>query len=292
MKNIIKIVLAIAIFLGTCLVVPTISTDMGNMHYTLNNPQIASNNNDSTLIHKTSPQKNEIINLPVVNIPILMYHDVAPWTKFMTKLSKSLMVQPDEFNAQMDYLEKNNYTTITLKELNLVWEGKMVMPKNPIVLTFDDGDAGVYQYAYPILKKHNFKFVVFLITKFLRFNTNFYMKRSQVKEILNSGLCEAGSHTCDHINLQRASKDFAYYEISQSKKDIEKYLSFDATSFAYPGGRFSDEAIKDLKKNGYNIAVTTIYGFANENQNHLLLKRIRIDGREPISTFIAKLKGY
>jgi len=93
-----------------------------------------------------------------------MFHNVALLPQNASELTKSLTVDPNLFESMMDYLYKNGFTPITLKELKDVWAGTTPMPKKPIVLTFDDGNKGVYQYAFQILKKYNFRFVIFLIT--------------------------------------------------------------------------------------------------------------------------------
>jgi peptidoglycan/xylan/chitin deacetylase (PgdA/CDA1 family) len=222
-------------------------------------------------------------------IPILMFHNVAPLTQHASSLSKSLTIKPELFSEMMDYLAKNNFTPITLKELNDIWQSKTAMPKKPIVLTFDDGDYGVYKYAYPVLREKNFHFVVFLITRYLNKHTSFYMNKNDVLEMLDSRLCEVGSHTRDHVNLKKCYSSTMFYEISTSTSDIKKSLHYVPTSFCYPFGGFTNASIKVLEKYGYNMATTGIPGFASKNQNHLLLKRIRIDGRDPLSEFVHKV---
>lgn len=223
------------------------------------------------------------------DIPILMFHNVAPWRFYDSQLSKSLTVEPKLFREMMDYLYKHNFTPITLKELNEIWQGKGTMPQKPIVLTFDDGDYGVYKYAYPVLKERKFHFVVFLITRYINVKTRFYLKKSQILEMLNSGLCEIGSHTRDHVNLKKCSLPTLYYEISASTSDIKNLLHYTPTSFCYPFGGYTPISIEVLKKYGYNMGTTENYGFANKSQNHLLLRRIRIDGRDSLSEFIRKV---
>jgi peptidoglycan/xylan/chitin deacetylase (PgdA/CDA1 family) len=235
---------------------------------------------------------NQDYEIHIVKVPILMYHDVAPWPAFSTNLTRSLTVQPEEFDKEMDYLYMNGYTPITLKELNLIWQRQEVMPPKPIVLTFDDGDYGVYKYAYPVLEKYKFKSILFLITKYVKYHTHFYMQRYEIEEMMKSGLFEIGSHTVDHVNLARISPEKALFELQQSKEDIKNYLNYDATSFCYPSGGFDSQVLEYVQECGYTMATTELPGTANQNQDHLLLRRIRIDGRENISIFIAKIKRY
>jgi len=224
------------------------------------------------------------------DIPILMYHNVSSWDLSFSDDNKSLTVKPEDFSTQMDYLYKNGFTPITLKELNLIWQEKMSMPPKPIVLTFDDGDYGVYKYAYPVLKKYNFHFVVFLLTRWIPIHTNFYMGKKEILEMLDSELVEIGAHTRNHVNLKKASPIKTLYEVCTSKRDIKELLNYDTTSFCFPFGGYDKFAIATLKIDGYTMATITTYGFANGSQGPYLLKRIKTDGREGLQSFISKLK--
>ncbi|BAL80266.1 polysaccharide deacetylase family protein [Caldisericum exile] len=222
-------------------------------------------------------------------VPILMFHNVAPIPPNASELKKSLTVDPKLFESMMEYLKKNGFTPITLKELNKIWAGKMPMPLKPIVLTFDDGDKGVYEYAYPILKKYNFHFVIFLITKYTGMHTHFYMSKTEVKEMHDSGLCEIGTHTRDHVNLKKTPLITKIYEIKTCTNDVKRLFNYTPTSFCYPFGGFDRESVELLKANGYTMATTVIPGVANSKDNPLLLPRIRIDGRENLKAFIMKV---
>ncbi|MGC9100634.1 MAG: polysaccharide deacetylase family protein [Caldisericum sp.] len=238
--------------------------------------------------HKITRTK-KYLEQGVSYVPILMFHNVSPVPQNASELTKSLTIDPKLFESMMDYLHKNGFTPITLKELNEIWEGNLPYPKKPIVLTFDDGDKGVYKYAYPILKKYNFHFVIFLITKYTGMHTNSYMSKDEVKEMLNSGLCEVGTHTRDHVNLKRSPILTKIYEIKACTNDVKRLLNYTPTSFCYPFGGFDRDSKEILKAYGYTMAATEIPGLANLKDDPLLLPRIRIDGRENLQAFINKV---
>ena len=80
-----------------------------------------------------------------------MYHSIS------YEKGNILRVSKENFRKQMKYLKDNNYTTLTLDELyNYMKTGKIV-PKKPIVITFDDGYKDNYTNAYPILKEFRIK---------------------------------------------------------------------------------------------------------------------------------------
>jgi len=81
----------------------------------------------------------------------------------------------------------------------------------------------------------------------------------EVKEMSESGI-DFGAHTVTHPILTRIPLDQAKFEISQSKKDIEKRLNKPVDTFCYPNGTSSDfnkNIIDLLKAIGFTCAVTT-----------------------------------
>ncbi|MBR4383359.1 MAG: polysaccharide deacetylase family protein, partial [Selenomonadaceae bacterium] len=81
--------------------------------------------------------------------PILEYHQVTD-----EKLDPDFEVYnvpPEEFSAQLDFLQAEGYTTITLQDFMRAVHGKATLPDKPIVLTFDDGYTDNYSTMLPIL---------------------------------------------------------------------------------------------------------------------------------------------
>ena len=110
-----------------------------------------------------------------------------------------------------------------------------------------------------------------------------------MSEMLKSGLVELGSHTRNHVNLQKVSPIKTLYEVLISKRDIEKLFGYDATSFCFLFGGHPKIAIAALKLCGYTMVTTVMNGLANGNQGPYLLRRIKIDGTEGLQSFISKV---
>ena len=84
--------------------------------------------------------------------PILEYHQVTD--EPLDPDFEVYNVPPEEFAAQLDYLQQNGYTTITLQDFMRASHGKSTLPEKPIVLTFDDGYEDNYRNMLPILENH------------------------------------------------------------------------------------------------------------------------------------------
>lgn len=92
------------------------------------------------------------------NIKILAYHDISE------KQYLYLQVPKEIFEKQILYLKKH-YEIISLKHAIALFKSDKPIDKNYIIITFDDGYKSVYTTAYPILKKYNVPFTVFLTTE-------------------------------------------------------------------------------------------------------------------------------
>ena len=86
-------------------------------------------------------------------LKILLYHRVTNHEKLT--FSNPLRVMPSVFAKQMRYLRRNKYNIISLDESIKLLKNKQGIPKNSIMITFDDGYKDNYLEAFPILKlKH------------------------------------------------------------------------------------------------------------------------------------------
>ncbi|MGB9578439.1 MAG: polysaccharide deacetylase family protein, partial [Halothiobacillaceae bacterium] len=141
----------------------------------------------------TAPARVPANVIPGLEVPILMYHEVAPHTPEMSRLKQSLLVTPEEFSRQMQYLKDNGFTTVTLDDWMAARAGQETLPAKPVILTFDDGRIGVYKNAFPILKRNGQKAILFLISAEVGRVVKGYLSWSMVQEMENTGLITVGS---------------------------------------------------------------------------------------------------
>jgi peptidoglycan/xylan/chitin deacetylase (PgdA/CDA1 family) len=89
---------------------------------------------------------------------IVTYHYVRPIKN--SKFPNIRGLEIDNFIKQLDYFKKN-FKIITQNDiLEHIYENKNI-PKNSILLTFDDGLKDHFQYVFPLLKKNNISGVFF-----------------------------------------------------------------------------------------------------------------------------------
>ena len=216
-------------------------------------------------------------------IPVLNYHQINDENHTALTLSST------EFDAQMSYLHKQGYSTISPDQLTDYLEYGKVLPSNPILITFDDGYEDNYRVAYPILQKYNLTATFFIITDFVGHNGR-YMTWKQIKEMNSNGFTFE-SHTVNHIKLPDASDEEILYQLTESRNAIEWRTNKKAEYLAYPGGAYDHRVIELAKKAGYRAAFTVNFGRNKARCGLFTLNRIPIfAGSHTFLRFWVRLK--
>jgi peptidoglycan/xylan/chitin deacetylase (PgdA/CDA1 family) len=240
---------------------------------------------ESNALERTFENKIELYGT-AVKVPVLMYHHILKAED--KKATNNLIVTVEEFEEQMEYLYSNDYTTITTEELELFIDNKLELPKNSVLITFDDGYKSNYLYAYPILKKYGYKASIALIPKLMpealeAFNPTRLNYLSWQEVILGRDIFEYTNHTYSHISMKNISYQNALEEIKKAGDILQsKY-------FVYPIGHTSASSEKVLKELNYKLAFTTTSGFVTKSSNKLFLRRQRINAGITLRTFKALL---
>lgn len=203
--------------------------------------------------------------------PILEYHQVTD--EQLDPVFEVYNVPPVEFAAQLDYLQAEGYTTITLQDFMRVVHGKGNLPEKPIVLTFDDGYADNYSTMLPILEAHKMTAVVYVITN--EVGKAGYMTLDELKDMQRRGL-EIGSHTSDHIPLTSLDDFTQRRQIRESKTFLEWSGLQTIYSLSYPNGAFNSELEEILRQENYLTAVTGDAGLNTLKTNPYELYRVHI----------------
>lgn len=241
--------------------------------------------------------KNKNINKDKVSI--LMYHSItSDIEKMTTRQYYEINTDVNTFAKHLKLIEKNNIEVIKVEDIERYENVKNT--KNKIAITFDDGYQDFYRYAFALLKKHKYPAMVYIPTGYIGDARNVLSEKKCLtwKEIqlMSKDGISFGSHTVSHPKLIELEKKQIEFEISQSKKDIERKLQKEIKAFCYPYS-FPSENInfkKYLKKvltnNGYKHCATTTIGLENIKSNYFL-KRIPINLYDNEKMFMAKING-
>jgi len=158
----------------------------------------------------------------------LMYHLIME--EPYNPNSEALFVRPSEFD---DHLTAFNNAGL---EYKFAFEYGNATP-NSVFITFDDGYEDNYTTMFPILKQHNAKATIFLVSDLI--DTDGYLKSEQIKEMVASGLVYFGCHAKTHSPLSKMNTETTRNEFATSIAKIEALTNEYCTVIAYPGGDYS-----------------------------------------------------
>lgn len=165
------------------------------------------------------------------------------------------------------------------KQFNNVYDICGKLNEKSIVLTFDDGFSGVYEFVYPICKKYRIPFCIFITVNYL--DTQGYLNRKQLKELAECELCTIGGHTLNHPKLRLLSDKEIEKEIIQGKKQLEKIINKKVDIFAYPYGSVQAvdyRSIDVVRKANFKMAFSTLASHnVDMNEVKFFLPRININ---------------
>lgn len=212
-----------------------------------------------------------------LRIPILMYHYVEYVQDKKDTIRQSLDILPVVFDAQMKTLQDAGYTFLTAKELSSMLDGKQTLPKNPILITIDDGHWDLDTDILPILKKYHVKATAYIIPGFI--GGSDFLSKDQLQDVINSGLVEIGAHTVHHLWLKGRPLNVVQTEVIDSKKMLQEDYHVSVDSFAYPSGAFDEQTIAVVKAAGFTNAMSTIPGIEQSQVNRFFLYRLRPGAR-------------
>jgi peptidoglycan/xylan/chitin deacetylase (PgdA/CDA1 family)/glycosyltransferase involved in cell wall biosynthesis len=219
----------------------------------------------------------------ISEIPILMYHRVTDGAPAGTR--HGIYVTTREFDAQLHALQRKGCTTLTVRDLRAIVLGERIIPRRPVLLTFDDGYEDNYLHAFPLLKRYGMNATIFILgDPSIRSNVwdrsggepvARLMSDEQCRDMISYGI-DFGAHTLHHTKLTDVGADDARIEIESSKRMIEDRLQYDIHSIAYPYGAVNESIKAMTKKAGYTFGIATDSGTKDFWSDPFELRRIPV----------------
>lgn len=230
-----------------------------------------------------------------MKIPVLMYHMVS---SDKSDKSNRYCCSPKRFRAQMAYLKRKGYVSITLDDIAGAASGRIELPGKSLVITFDDGYLDNYINAFPELLSCGYRATVFVVAGLAGKTSEWLeaggtaakplMDWKQISALADCGI-SIGSHSMTHQRLSFIKSDAARLEIEKSKEFIEDKLGQAVDHFAYPYGCY-DINTKQLTIDAkYSTACTTKSGFNGPQQDLFELRRLDIYGTDSLLQFATKV---
>ncbi len=224
-----------------------------------------------------------LLHAAPVQVPILMYHDIAELFR------DDYTTAPALFAAQMEWLYANGYRTILLPEL----ADPDNVRGNVVILTFDDGYASFMDYAFPLLREYRFKAYINIIGKsvgtFIDIDGNRpLLSWDEYRHLGRSGLVAFGCHTYDlHYRggVKKVSGERLEQDLTLFQETLRRETGTTTEVLAWPYGAHNDTAIRIAQKLGFRYLLTSNEERLRVTGSYERIPRLTINSRVDLVSF-------
>jgi peptidoglycan/xylan/chitin deacetylase (PgdA/CDA1 family) len=216
---------------------------------------------------------------------VLAYHGVGRYPRELDP--RHLMVDPERFRRQIETIRRRGYRFVPLLEFAGRLAPDAAPPDRLCAVTFDDGTVDQLELVAPLLADLEVPATYFVCPGLLG-DPHFsfpaaagvrMMRVDELRRLAALPMTEIGSHTSYHADLSRASEEYAYREMVESKGALEELLQLPVRSFAYPRCVYSAACPDAARNAGYRVAVTCA-GLGGWRQFELAREAVdSLDGR-------------
>ena len=180
-------------------------------------------------------------------VAVLMYHRIVSDDADCSAIEPGMYVRASTFARQLDWLA-DRFRVGTLGD---VIDHPPALDDRPAVaLTFDDGWIDNLEIAWPLLQRAGLRATIFVVRDWVVTGVNGegeFMRPSDVSELAAEGI-EFGAHTTTHPQLDRLDAASIATELEGSKQAVAGWTGQPCRFFAYPFGRFNDDALETARR--------------------------------------------
>lgn len=237
-------------------------------------------------------------------VPVLAYHHLAPAALGLHH-EHPVVVTVEDFQRQMNFLAEQGFTAVTLDELAAFVRGDRELPERAVVITFDDGYASVYHYAYPVLQALGFKASVFIIGNRIPEQTEpydptrlTYASWQQLREMVAAGVVTVENHSWDGHDEWIGLPPFSLWDRPSIARDFDRVSgAVEAAGLprpaavAYPFGAYDRQVVAAAEAAGLTLGFTVREGFVVPGDDLLRLRRQPVFGYHSLDDLAAMLSA-
>lgn len=232
-------------------------------------------------------------------IPVLCYHYISarPGPVHVLRVAAAVILNlptldekhfwslpVDMFEAHLEWLHENGYTTLSAHELVEVMRGEREAPEKAVAITFDDGERSILDYGLPLLEKYDMKATLFVVTEQVgkKWEHLDMLSWAELSQLQSTGRVGIESHTNDmHYkvktknsgmepvhrywapeDLARAPSSRVLDDLRRSREAIRKNLRRETTSLAWPYGFANDRLDALAREAGFEATYSLQPGSA------------------------------
>ena len=199
----------------------------------------------------------------------------------------------------MSWLRRAGYTAIGFDTLHKSITGEAVLPRAPVIITFDDGFRDATEYASAILDRHGFTATFFLVAGLVGQTSRWMVPTPgvdlplaswpKIRQLADAGF-ECGAHSLTHPKLAGLTDQACRRELVESREILESALQRSVVHLAYPYGSV-DARVRQLAVHaGYHTGCSVNIGVASVRDDLMMLRRVPVTGQDSLIDFAWRLR--
>lgn len=209
---------------------------------------------------------------------LIQYHHVNDKTPAITS------VNTQQFQQHLELIEQLNFQVLPLADIISSIQNNSDFNKKTLAITFDDAYASIYENAFPLLKKRNWPFTIFVNPKAIDDGHSLQLSWAMLKEMQSYGATIV-NHSNEHNHLlkkldgenksqwqERTKKDI---QLAQAR--LEEKLNIQHKWLAYPYGEFDNDLQTLLAEMGF-LGFSQQSGAINKSTDLLAIPRFPASG--------------
>ena len=187
-------------------------------------------------------------------------------------------IRVDQFEAQLDELEKDKYTVVPLARIVEALRDGEPLPDHAVAITVDDAYSSFKEVGWPMIRERGFPVTLFVATEAVDQGYRGILSWDEIRELDSQGVA-IGHHGKAHIHMVEAGLAAARADIEQASRRFEAELGEVPELFAYPYGEYSLALEKLVEELGFTGAVAQYSGVAALHEGLFSLPRFPFNER-------------
>ena len=171
--------------------------------------------------------------------------------------------------AHINEIRNANLEFISFEEFDTSFSKNNTSRK--VLLTVDDAFSSFYKNAWPILKRDEIPFIIFVNTETV--GSRGYMSWEQIQTISKHDFVHIGNHSHSHGYLVDKTDEEIRKDLTIAKQILKKKLDYETKIFAYPFGEYKNSYIEIVKELGFKYAFGQHSGVIDKTKNRYELPR-------------------
>jgi peptidoglycan/xylan/chitin deacetylase (PgdA/CDA1 family) len=204
-------------------------------------------------------------------IPVLCYHNIKKQAAKIT----SYTISADNFESHIRELLQSGYKTVMPDDILLHLSGKKILSPKSVMISFDDTRTEHFHIAAPILEKHGFRGVFFIMT--VSIGKPGYMTGEEIQKLFKAGHA-VELHTYDHQDMRKLQGRDWDIQVDKASRTIENITGKKPLYLAYPFGAWNENVAGQVRMRGIKGAFQ-LTGKRHPNYKEYSIRRLLVPGQ-------------